>query len=327
MDPVDTEDKNYDEFESAFDDATTDSATVEKEAEGEAPAAEAKSADGAEEKDPEAEVEPKAADGTEAPAGDEAEPTPSAAELETGDPAEAEGAPAAPEEAPTSAPTYDEATLKRAVELLKEQDKAPAEAPAEAPTEEAVAKTWQDYVPENKREVVEKYEQEWAEVSEGEQIKRTAELQLLQDTLYSDLRSALAPVFETTQSLKVNAHLDAVRQQHTDLDEIRKPLQDWIETQPEFVRPVYKEVAAKGSAAQVIQLISQFKSSTGTAGAAPEVPAPSVRQPAPRPAKTQPTAAAKRALAAAPSPNRAEVPGSANPDDFDAAFDEAAGLG
>jgi len=136
-------------------------------------------------------------------------------------------------------------------------------------------------------------------------------------------------VFATTQKLQVNAHLDAVRTAHADLDTIKPQIQDWIQTQPKFLQAEYARVAKSGSSAEVIELVDQFKESKGTAGAVPELPASSARAapPAVKPAAKKPSAAARKALSATPSPSKADVPGSASPDDFDAAFEEAAGLG
>lgn len=225
------------------------------------------------------------------------------------------------------APKFDAETLRRAQELMQQRQQQQQQQPAEEETPEA-PKTWRDMIPEDKRGIIDKYEQEWGEVAEAEQLIREAQLQLVKQEVYSELGRALAPVFETTQTLKVNAHLDAIRQVHSDLDDIRGELTDWIETQPEFVRPAYQEVAQKGSAQQVIELINQFKQSTGKTGAVPAVPASSARtqQPAAK-APRQPPAAAKKAMAAAPASRKAEVPGSARPEDFDAAWEEATGLG
>jgi len=322
--------KDYDD---AFDEASgegegasdedKDFASGDDESAGEEPAADAeKDEAGAE---PGGEEEPAEAAASDAePAGDEEDPSdePSG---EAG--AEGEGAAASDEPKKPEAPKYDEETIRRAAELLKKTQQPEADAAPEAKDEEPPKeKTWLDFVPEDKRAIVDKYEQEWAEVSEAEQIKRTAELQLLQDRLYSDLKSALAPVFETTQRLQVNAHFDTIRQQHPDFDNIRDQLSEWIDQQPEFVRPAYQEVAEKGSPQQIIDMINQFKAAKGMTGAVPEVPASSARKPEQRkPAQKQPAASAKKALAAAPSPSKAEVPGSARHDDFDDAFEEAAG--
>lgn len=338
MDPE--KDESFeDEYGAAFDDAT-----------GEAPAAKdpqpnddepsSGSAEGTEGDNEEGEAEGEAEgegdtggesgdDGADDGDAGDAEADREAATAEGG----AEGdAPVAP-----NTPSYDAETLRKANELLnkqKQQAEPPAaEPPADGdgtdPADEAdpYKASWEDFVPDDKKEVVDRYKREWSEVHEAEEVIRNAQLQLVQERLYSDLRRALAPVFETTQRLQVNAHLDAVRQVHPDLDTVREDLKTWIAEQPEFVRPAYEQVAAKGSAKEVIELINFYKQSRGTAtGAVPEVPASSARTQSQeqRPQK-QPSAAAKKALAAAPSPRKAEVAASQN--DFDAAFDEAAGLG
>lgn len=256
-------------------------------------------------------------------------------------------------------PKYDAETLRKAAELIRKSAQAQAggqqapvnqqaahqaagvgdqavpqqsqqAAPAQDPAQQEpdVSKlTIDDYIPEDKKGIVDTYKKEWSEVYEAEQVIRDAHLQLMRDKLYSELRSALAPVFETTQRLTVTAHLDTIRRAHPDVDNIRDELMAWIGEQPDFVRPAYEQVAQSGTAEQVIELINQFKRAKGSTGAVPDVPASSAsrqQQPAQRKAKP----AAKKALAATPSPSAAQPPGSANPDGFDAAFEEAAsGLG
>lgn len=230
-----------------------------------------------------------------------------------------------------AAPELDDATLQRAADILKQRQQAQQPAQQEQapsgeqgePEPEPEPKTVADYIPEDKRELVSNYEKEWPEVAEAEEIKRQAQLQHLRDQIYSEVGRALAPVFETTQQLQVDAHRSAIRQEHPDFEDVKGDLMEWIAGQPEFVRPAYEQVAQKGSAADVVSLLNQFKAATGKTGAVPE-PASSARTPQQPKPKPKPTEAAKKALAAAPSPRQAQVPGSANPNDYDAAFDEAA---
>ena len=340
--------ENYEEeYDSAFDEATGGEPAVpadpdpaaETDSEGESGEATVDvggDAEGTHAEDDDATEE---GDGAAPASGDKVDPEGDVGAAQEGDSAEtgdggAEAAEAAAGEKPA---VYDEETVRKAAELIREQTQKGGNTEPEAAeepqqTEEAVdysQMSWEDYIPEDKKAVVQKYKEEWGEVHEAEEVIRNAQLQLVQDKLYSDLRSALAPVFETTQKLQVNAHLDSIRQAHPDLDTIKPELNEWINQQPEFVRPAYQQVAQKGSAAQVVELVNQFKQSTGKTSAVPEVPASSARQqPQQRkPAQKQPPAAAKKALAAAPSPSTAEVPGSARSDDFDAAWEEAAGLG
>lgn len=339
MDPE--KDESFeDEYGAAFDDATGEAPAGEdtQPNDAEPPSGSAEGTEGDNEEG-EAEGEAEGEGGTDGESGDDSADDGNAGDTETD--SEAGGAEGDTPAAPT-APTYDAETLRKANELLnkqKQQAQPPAaeppaaESPADGegtdPADEAdpYKASWEDFVPDDKKDVVDRYKREWSEVHEAEEVIRNAQLQLVQERLYSDLRRALAPVFETTQRLQVNAHLDAVRQVHPDLDTVRDDLKTWIAEQPEFVRPAYEQVAAKGSAKEVIELINFYKQSRGTAtGAVPEVPASSARTQSQeqRPQK-QPSAAAKKALAAAPSPRKAEVAASQN--DFDAAFDEAAGLG
>lgn len=309
------------EYDDAFEEASGDAPAeelVEDTGEPTEEPAEAEGEEPSEEPAPEGE-EPAEAEGEEEPSEEEPSEGPAPEGEEPTEP---------PAPAPQEKPQYDAETLRRAQEVLQQrQQQQQQQDPAEQ-EEPQTPKSWRDMIPEDKRGIIDKYEQEWGEVAEAEQLIREAQLQLVKQEVYSELGRALAPVFETTQTLKVNAHLDAIRQVHSDLDNIRGELTDWIETQPEFVRPAYQEVASKGSAQQVIELINQFKQSTGKTGAVPAVPASSARtqQPAAK-ATRQPPAAAKKAMAAAPASRKVEVPGSARPEDFDAAWEEATGLG
>lgn len=350
MDP--NKDENFEkEYDDAFDEASGDAPANDDDLEGVT-----SEADSGGESDEEADSGESDTGEAGEQDGEPAEEEEAAGEDDTGDEHEAgasseggqEPAGGNPKEPNASASEgtadYDKETLRQAAELLRQQStksgeqpagEEPAEEPAESAQEEVDYSklSWEDYLPEDQQESVKKYKEEWPEVYEAEKAIRDAQLQLIQDRIYSDLRGALAPVFETTQSLKVNAHLNAIREVHSDLDTIKPELNEWIAKQPEFVRPAYEQVAQRGSAEQVIQLIDQFKQAQGKTSAVPEVPASSARrsqqdQP-PKKANKQPSAAAKRAMAAAPSPSTADVPGSANPNDFDAAWDEieAGGLG
>jgi len=338
-------DPNMEEdYDAAFNEATGEATGESEESKdfadsGDEPAAEAPASEGDGDDDPEGEPgDPEAA--AEGEGGDEPAPEEPAAEGDAGAAASQKEPAADGEPEAGSEPAYDEDAVRQAAEVLRkhhEKQQKPAEPPAEdtgaeegaaEPEEPPAPKTIDDYIPDDKRDVVSKYREEWSEVAEAEQVLRDAHLQQVEERIYSELRGALAPVFETTQKLQVNAHQSAIKEAHSDFDEVKQDLRQWIAEQPDFVRPAYEEVAKKGSAQQVIELVNYYKQATGKTGAVPEVPASSARtQQNQKPAQKRPPAAAKKAMAAAPSPSKAEAPGSSNPDDFDAAFDEAAGLG
>ena len=283
--------------------------------------------------------EPAAEDGGDEPAAEEGdEPTAeegdeSAAEESGDEPAAEEGGdePAARKPADGS---IDEEALAAAYRRLAEEEEKrqqgdQGEQPQgqeQTPQEKSPReKTWQDYVSEDDRKVIDEYESEWSEVSQAEQIKRDAQLRHMQDVVYSDVTSALAPIVEEIQRSKVEAHFNAIRQVHSDFDDIRENVAEWVNEQPEFLRPAFEQVLQKGSAQQVNELIATYKQSTGKTGAAPEVPASSASKGERKPKRNPPSKSAKRALAATPSPKRSDPPSSADPDNFAAAFDEAAG--
>lgn len=339
MDP--NEDQNHErDYDDAFDEASGEESGVSDDdksfADGDEPAEQATGAEG--------DGDAAAAEGAgDADSGSEDGEGDDPAASGEGPAAEESGDDAASEEEPPAeagkeggaAPDYDEEAVRKAAEIIQQHQKrtqgdqpvAPqAGTEEEPPAEPEQPKTIDDYIPEDKQEVVNKYRQEWSEVAEAEQVLREAHLQQVQERIYSELRGALAPVFETTQRLQVNAHQEAIRKVHPDLDEVKEDLQAWIAEQPEFVRPAYEQVAKQGSAQEVVELINYYKQAKGTTGAAPAVPASSARtQQKPKPAPKQPPAAAKKAMAAAPSPRQAQPPGSSNPEDYDAAFEEAAG--
>jgi hypothetical protein len=319
------------EFESAFDDASADT-TEEAAAQSLKDTGDEYSAEG-DEQIGSGEVATEEAPVEEAPikeAPNEEAPT---EEAPTED-APVEEAPI--EEAPTEeAPaakkpgSLDEEQLAAAYRRLR-QEEADNERSAK-PAEEAPAvddprqKTWRDYVSEDNQKVLEPYETDWSEVSQAEQIKRDAQLQHVQDVVYSDLKAVLAPIVEHMKQSKVEAHFNAIRQEHADIDDVKEDLNRWVDEQPEFVRPAFEQVLKTGSAKQVVELLNAYKQATGKTGAAPEVPASSASNGAgKKPQRTPPSAGAKRALAATPSTKRKDPPRQADPDDFSSAFDEAA---
>jgi len=125
--------------------------------------------------------------------------------------------------------------------------------------------------------------------------------QRVQALVDEKVNAALAPLqqqqeadLQRQQAAATEAHFRAIYEKHPDADSIAESqeLADWIKAQPSFARAGIEAVLQKGSAAEVIELLDQFK---GTAG------------------KTQPAAddaAAKEAAKQAIAKARAPVPGS-----------------
>ena len=123
-----------------------------------------------------------------------------------------------------------------------------AEVPAE-PTGEAV--TFGDYSDED--------------MKKGVQAVASAEVAKAVAAINAKFEQVLAPLKAQEQTTALEAHFKALTDANPDHNQIvsGQPLQDWIEKQPSFVRDQYKAVFERGNAAQVIELVSTFKSQSG----------------------------------------------------------------
>lgn len=111
--------------------------------------------------------------------------------------------------------------------------------------------------------------------------------------LLADLaKQQIAPLQQKQQLTEQEAHAQAIYAKHPDLDSIVESaeLEAWIESQPKFARPGYRQVMANGTAADIIEFIDTYKEATGKAQAAAQPSAESVQE------------AAKKAIASALAP-------------------------
>lgn len=109
--------------------------------------------------------------------------------------------------------------------------------------------------------------------------------------LLADLvKQQVAPLQQKQQLTEQEAHEQAIYAKHPDLDSIIESaeLDAWIESQPKFARPGYREVMKTGTAEEIIEFIDTYKEATGKTQAA-----------AAAPASTDVKAAAKQAVEAA----------------------------
>lgn len=98
--------------------------------------------------------------------------------------------------------------------------------------------------------------------------------------LNTKLEQAIAPIKEQEQAAAMEAHFKALTDANPDHNEIvsGQALQDWIAKQPSFVRDHYKAVFEHGTAPQVIELVSTFKSQSGIGQTNPAATAASAAQ-------------------------------------------------
>lgn len=102
-------------------------------------------------------------------------------------------------------------------------------------------------------------------MTKGVQAVASAEVAKAVAAINAKFEQVLAPIKEQEQTTALEAHFKALTDANPDHNQIvsGQPLQDWIEKQPSFVRDQYKTVFERGTAAQVIELVSTFKSQSG----------------------------------------------------------------
>ncbi len=171
-----------------------------------------------------------------------------------------------------------------------------------------------------------KYQTDWPDIAAGEALMRRAEYQQLVGYIFNQVRQQLDPALEFYQKQQGRTQYQDIVEKVSDYDDVRDKTLAWVETQPAYLKKAYQEVANSGSAADVADLITRFKKETGYVQAPATAPAAK-----PIPAASAPVAAALPAAAAAAvsslrvvKSSRSEPAQGADPNDFDAAFEEFA---
>ena len=237
------------------------------------------------------------------------------------DPAPADPAPVDPAPAPAAPDVSAEiAGLKAQIEALKTA--APAASPAPADPDPAPAAV---YTPEEQASI-DAYRAAWPDIQAGEALVRRAEYRELVGYIFEQVRGQLDPALTFYQSQQGRTQYSDIVSLVPDYDAVRDKTLAWVDTQPEYLKKAYQEVANTGSASDVADLINRFKKDTGYAAPAAAAVPPAAALPAA--AAAPPAAALPAAAAAAVSglrvvkSGRAEPAAAADPNDFDSAFVE-----
>lgn len=140
---------------------------------------------------------------------------------------------------------------------------------------------------------------------------------------FSEMERVLTPLQSSVGTLAGNEHMAAIYEVHADYDQVYQPVMNWIEQQPSFLKAAYQNVVDKGTAQDVAEMITRFKTETkwqeAPRAAAPVTPA------VPSPATPVLSNAAMKAATAigAVGTKRSGVPTAQDPLDFDGAWAEA----
>lgn len=171
---------------------------------------------------------------------------------------------------------------------------------------------------------IEKYQKDWPDIHAGEALVRRAEYRDLVGYIFEQVRSQLDPLVALTQTQQGRTQYTDLVQLVPDYDTVRDKTLAWVETQPEYLKRAYQEVANSGSPSDVADLIGRFKKETGYAQVAtPAVAALGAKAAPAAPSLTPAAKAAVTALHVVKSV-RSEPTAAADPDNFDAAFAEFA---
>jgi hypothetical protein len=315
---------NADDFAAAFEEAAVAADKDPVPSPGsDAPVAQEKD-EPAEKKDEPAEKKDEPAEGTDEPAEETDEPADADAEKKA-----AEEKKAADAEAKRVAEIKERAKAEARAKLEAEQELAAqkaAEAEAAKQAAATVAFPELELTPAEK-DAIEKLEKDWPEAKQAMDVILKHREHGMKKLITTTLQQVLEHVYKDIGVLRNSAvqteeqrHFAALEKAHADLDDILPPgkedsgpLKAWIDQQPSLYKGRLEQVYNEGTTAEMIELISTFKQATGKG--AKEADKESAAE----------AEKAKKAAAMSAVPSKRTVVRTAQPDpnNFDAAFDEA----
>jgi hypothetical protein len=201
-------------------------------------------------------------------------------------------------------------------ELKRAEPPAPAPAPATPPATPPAAKIYT----EEEDQLLEKYKNDWPDIAKAEQLARRADSYRVVEHIFAQLRPILSSLQESVGAHSKRSMYDDIVDLVPDYDEVRDKTLAWIDTQPDYLKAAYQQVANEGTPDQVADLINRYKRETGQSTVAP---APVVK-PAAAPAAPVAPAVAKAAAALKPVATTRSEPkaDAADKNDFESAFAE-----
>jgi hypothetical protein len=176
---------------------------------------------------------------------------------------------------------------------------------------------------EEEQRVLEEFQAEWPEVSQGIELMFRKQKQQLMQEVRQQFEPLVVPAYEMAQQMQGDQHYNQLVEAHPDYDTIHADVIGWIEKQPEYLKNAFTHVAQEGSTQDVIDMISRFKAETGVSTDQGQSQTPRTRQ-APRARKRQPDEAKQAAQSlGVVNSQRSSTPGVEDPNDFDSAWNEA----
>jgi len=175
--------------------------------------------------------------------------------------------------------------------------------------------------------LISEFEQEFPEVAGPVKkiVQKTVEplLQKIQqyEQKFGELEPQIQEVSSYVTSTAAEDHFNRIRTAHPDMDQILASgdIYAFINEQPDYIAAAHLDVAQRGSADDVVNLLNQYKAARGISSETGSTTQASRTQ-----AARDKRAAAAEAVRSSPSAPPAGRPA---PDDFDGAWEEAVSLG
>lgn len=245
--------------------------------------------------------------------------------------AAAKGEPA-PAPAPVAAKSDIPSDLdpKFLAQAIAEEQQKLNQKPPETQAEPAQQKTYtsDDFIQPPAKAQIDKFRTEWPDEFPAIEAMIEARAQAMYVNGQNALIGQLNPIIEslTSQLAQANAfiHNQGIEKAVPDVAAITPQVLEWVKSKPTYLQQAYQNVLQNGDAKSIIELLSEFKASTGQTGAATPPASSAVQEPVkPAAAKKPVSPAVAAALAAVPAATRAQPTNAADPSDYNTAFDEA----
>lgn len=234
------------------------------------------------------------------------EPAPAADPAPAPDPAPAaeETVVEEPAPAPAADPSAADALIERLSEVLKERPE-----PEPAPAAPAPQDTTEIYT-QDEKDFLTKYEEDWADVTRGEELKRRKDYRELVGFVFNQVAEQFRPIVEAVEIMSTRTQLADLRSKIDNYDDVRDSVVEWVGKQPAYLQTAYNSVIQAGTPDEVADLVDRFRKDTGAV-----VPAAEQK----KPELSDVTKKAVRELAPV-STKRSAVPQAEDDGDFDSAF-------
>lgn len=128
---------------------------------------------------------------------------------------------------------------------------------------------------------------DWPEIAQAQELALRANAQQITNHVFTEVARVLGPKLKLLDALADNAQYDSIEKRVPDYTTVQDKVAAWVNTQPAYLKNAFTGVMQSGTADEITDLISRFKTETGYAAPAVQNPPPVVAPPALSPAAKQ----------------------------------------